>query len=189
MINRTRHSTSKFRIDDMMMLNSKHIKIIKFNNFLNYKNFDFFKIIRAINNTTYELKLFDSIKNIFSIFHSWFLYLNNNVSLNEQIQKLSKFINIIKKNEWFVDEIVNFKIKNRRNNFVTYEKNCLQYRIKFVDDKNEIKIQRRKWQNYTNAKNVSYLIVDFHHKYSNRFELHVTFIRFNDWILLKKQNQ
>ena len=69
-INRVKYSIFEFRIDDIIMLNFKNIKTIKFNDFLNYKNFDSFKIIRVINKIVYKFEFFDSMKNIFSIFHS-----------------------------------------------------------------------------------------------------------------------
>ena len=46
------------------MLNVKNIKINRSNEFINYKNIHFFKIIKFINNITYELKLSKKI-NIF----------------------------------------------------------------------------------------------------------------------------
>ena len=41
----------------MIMLNVKNIKINRLSKSLNYKNINFFQIIRIINNIIYELKL------------------------------------------------------------------------------------------------------------------------------------
>ena len=70
-INRDRHSTSKFRVNDMIMLNVRFQKITRFNASLNYKNLSFFKIIKIYHiNNAYKLNLLATMKNIFSIFHS-----------------------------------------------------------------------------------------------------------------------
>ena len=50
------------------MLNSRNIKITRLNKSLNYKNLELFKIIRAINNIAYKLKLSNEI-NVYSMFH------------------------------------------------------------------------------------------------------------------------
>ena len=60
---------SKFRNNNLIILNNKNIKIVKLNKSLNYKDLKSFKTIRKINNITYELKLSKSKKNIFLIFH------------------------------------------------------------------------------------------------------------------------
>ena len=51
-----------------MMLNNKNIKINRSSKFLNYKNLDFYKIIKVINNMIYKLKLSKRI-NFFFVFH------------------------------------------------------------------------------------------------------------------------
>ena len=56
-------------MNDIIILNSRNIKIIRLNKSLNYKNLELFRIIRVINNIVYELELSDEI-NIYSIFYS-----------------------------------------------------------------------------------------------------------------------
>ena len=53
----------------MIILDSRNIKIIQPNKFLNYKNLGSFRIIRVINNIVYELELSEEI-NIFFVFYS-----------------------------------------------------------------------------------------------------------------------
>ena len=53
----------------MIMLNNRNIKIIKSNKSLNYKNFDFFKIIKIYENSIYKLKLFTLMKKLHLVFH------------------------------------------------------------------------------------------------------------------------
>jgi len=52
------------------MLNLKNINIVKLNKFLKYKNANFYKIVRVINNHVYKLKLLESIKLIYLVFHT-----------------------------------------------------------------------------------------------------------------------
>ncbi len=60
--------SSVFKKEDIIMLDSRNIKTSRSNKSLNYKNLEPFKIVRTINNMTYELKLLDDI-NIFSVFY------------------------------------------------------------------------------------------------------------------------
>ena len=66
------------------MLDSRNIRIIRSNKSLDYKNLKLFKIIKAINNMTYKLKLSDEI-NVYLVFHLQLLYLDNSDSLFKQI--------------------------------------------------------------------------------------------------------
>ena len=70
-INRDRHLTSKFRVNDTIMLNVRFQKITRFNESLNYKNLNFFKIAKIYHkNNVYKLNLLATMKNIFLVFHS-----------------------------------------------------------------------------------------------------------------------
>ena len=53
----------------MIILNKRNIKTIYFNKLLNYKKYKLFKIIKALNNFVYKLKLLTSINNIYLIFY------------------------------------------------------------------------------------------------------------------------
>ena len=64
------------------MLDNRSIKITRPNKFLDYKNLDPFKIIRAINNIAYKLELSEGI-NIYPVFYPWLLYLDNSDSLSK----------------------------------------------------------------------------------------------------------
>lgn len=56
------------------MLNAQNICISYANTLLDYKNLRFFKIVRTINNSTYQLELPQSMSNIFPIFYSWLFH-------------------------------------------------------------------------------------------------------------------
>ena len=64
------------------MLDNRNIKTTRSNKFLNYKNLNPFKIIRAINNMIYKLELSENI-NIYAVFYLWLLYLDNSDSLSK----------------------------------------------------------------------------------------------------------
>ena len=55
-------------INDMIMLNSRNIKIVKLNKSFDYKNFESFKIIKS-HELIYELKFSISMKRLYFIFH------------------------------------------------------------------------------------------------------------------------
>ena len=112
-INVRRHFVFEFRINDKIMLNFRFITTMRFNKFLNYKNFEFYIIKKIINNVVYQLNLSESIKSIFSIFHFWLLYLNTSNSLFEQHELNSSLI-IIKKIEWKLKKIVDFKLNHKK---------------------------------------------------------------------------
>ena len=84
-INRKRLLALVFKINDIIILNSRNIRITRLSKLLDYKNLKPFRIIRVINNIICELELPKGM-NIYSIFHSWLLYINNSDLLSEQIQ-------------------------------------------------------------------------------------------------------
>ena len=61
----------------MIILDNKNIKIKRLSKSLNYKNLKSYKVIKVINNIIYKLNLLNEL-NIYLIFYSWLLYLNNN---------------------------------------------------------------------------------------------------------------
>jgi len=67
--NCNRIAISKFKVNNKIMLDTKNIAIAKLSKSLKHKNKSFYEIVKAINNYVYELKLFKSIKLIYSIFH------------------------------------------------------------------------------------------------------------------------
>ena len=169
------------------MLNFKNIKTIKFNNFLNYKIFDSFKIIRIINKIVYELEFFDSMKNIF--FDVSFMI----VSFERQRlvwQSNTRFVRIHQHNwrervirEW------NYQFKNKKSQERSryWSKKLFSVSNWFCRWQRKIKIQRRKWQIFIDVKNVLYFVVDFHHKYFDKSKSHVIFQKLDDWISLSKK--
>ena len=83
---------------DIIILNVR-FQITRYQNkSFDYKNLNSYYVIRKINNITYKLKLFITITKIFSIFYSWLLYFNNDISLRNQKTTTSKSIKS-KKNE------------------------------------------------------------------------------------------
>ena len=62
-------STLKFKVKNMIMLNVKFQITCRQNKILNFKNLGFYRIIRKIDNITYEFKLSKTIKDVFSVFH------------------------------------------------------------------------------------------------------------------------
>ena len=56
-VNAHRAFAFEFKINNIIMFDARYIKIMRFNKNFDYKNLNFFKIIRMIDNCVYELKL------------------------------------------------------------------------------------------------------------------------------------
>ena len=180
-VNAHRAFASKFRINDMIMLNVRYLKIMRSNKSFDYKNLKSFKVIRIINNCAYELKLFQTMNECFLVFHSWLLHLDDdNSMLDQQDTTSSSVATDINEDLWEIDEMLDSKIDKRKNDLTTKTKNCLRYRMKWTN-RNNLNITFD-WYIYTNLKTISYLMIDFHYKYSKKNDLHEFFVRFEDWI-------
>ena len=177
--NRNKHFVSKFRINDMMMLNARHLIIIKSNRKLDYRNLNSFKIIRAIDNNAYELKLSEIMNEMFPVFHSWFLHFENNNLMSEQKDHEPASVATDAQEKLYdVEKILNSKIDKRMNDSNTKRKDCLCYKIRWMNwERNN---QKFEWYRYTDIQ-VFNLLTNYHHKYSERAESHRTFVRPDDW--------
>ena len=122
--NRNKYSTSKFRVENKVMLNAKYIKTMRSNNSLNHKNLDLYKITRAINNIVYELDLLEIMSNLFNVFHSWLLHLNDEKSFQNQMKKTSSRIEINEDIKWSIQKIIDSRINDRMNDSRTNIKEC-----------------------------------------------------------------
>ena len=114
------------------MLDARYQITTRFNKSLNYKNLDSFRVKRVIDNCVYKLKLSNAMQDIYSVFHSWLLHIDDNVSLQSQRESNAQFAFIDKKREvWYIDEILDFKIdKRRKNSIIEKLEECLKYKIK-----------------------------------------------------------
>ena len=68
--NRIKHFVSELKMNDMIMLNARFQKTTKLNKDFDYKNLKSFRIVRIVDNMIYELKFFEVMQSIFSVFHS-----------------------------------------------------------------------------------------------------------------------
>ena len=175
-----RASASKFRVNDMIMLNARYLKIMRLNKSLDYKNLESFRVVRMINNCAYELELSQIMKECFSVFHSWLLHLDDENFMFEQKNEQSASVATDNNEDlWEMNEILNFKIDKRMNNSATRIKSCLRYRVKWTDQNNLNTTSN--WYIYIDLKTASYLMIDFHHKYSNKTKSHAIFVQFANW--------
>ena len=179
-VNVHRTFASKFRMNDMIMLNARYLKIMRLNKNLDYKNLESFKVVRMINNCAYELELSQIIKKCFSIFHSWFLHFDDeNLMLEQKDEQSASVATNNNEDLWKMNEILNFKIDKRMNDSTTKTKSCLKYRVRWTNQNNLN--TTFDWYIYINLKTISYLMIDFHHKYSNKTKSHAIFVQFANW--------
>ena len=172
--NRHRLSASELRLDDLIMLNERNIKTARSNKSLDHKNMRSYKITRVINNSAYELRLPDSMKKVFPVFHPWLLHRFVDDPLPEQKQSSSPPIHTNDDDaNHDAKEILDFKIDKRRKDSVTGEKECLMYKIKYsgYDNDEDSSI----FQIYTDAADCPDLVVDFHYRYPNYVDPHASF--------------
>ena len=128
--NQKRLPASTFKVEDIIILDGRNIKIIRLNKLLDYKNLEPFRVSRAINNMVYKLKLPNNI-NVFSIFYFWLLHLNNSDPLLRQTYLLPLLIYIDKEgSNHYVNEVINSRINERRIDPLTNKKDYLIYKFK-----------------------------------------------------------
>ena len=184
-VNKRRHAASELRVGDKVMLDSRYISIIRPNRGLDYKNLGPFEVVRAINNSAYELDLPKSMEGVFSVFHPWLLHLKDGDSLPEQEDhEPDPIATDAEGNElWETEEILKFKIDMRMIDLESQQrgaKDCLCYYVKWVGWQQTN--QRPEWCKYIWVKIASHLIADYHHKYPDRAGSHHIFVRPEDWI-------
>ena len=173
------------KVNDMIMLNARFQKITRLNASLNYKNLSLFKIIKIYHiNNAYKLNLLATMKSIFSIFHSWLLHLENEISLENQHQIDLELIIIDNEFVYEIEEIIDSRINNKRNDLVIDRKKCLQYRIRWANYVNVNTIFV--WQIFIDVENVLVVVANFHHKYFDKSKSHDTFVRSKNWTFFEK---
>ena len=183
-INRDRHSTSKFRVNDTSMLNVRFQKITRFNASLNYKKLRFFKIAKIYHkNNIYKLNLLAIMKDIFLVFHSWLLHLDDDVFLKKQHQANLELIIIDYEFVYEIEKIIDSRMNNKRNDLVIDRKKCLQYRIRWANYANVNTIFV--WQIFIDVENAFAIVANFHYKYFDKSKSHDFFVRSTNWTFSK----
>lgn len=160
--NRKRQPAPAFKVGDMVMLDTRNIKTRRPSDSLDHKNLGPFKIVRAINNSAYELDLPSSMK-IFPVFHPWLLHLDGSDPLPGQVNPPPPPVATDDgEDAWKAIEIVDSTIDKRRKDPITGKKGCLMYKIKYkgYDDWNS----KPGWQIWTDAVGCTDLVTDYHYK-------------------------
>ena len=159
------------------MLNARNIKTKRPSKGLDYKNLGPFKIVRAISNSAYELKLPQSMKSVFPVFHPWLLHPAYDNPLPGQRQLPPPPLEIDERGDVDeVDEVLDSRIDRRRVDVNTGERGCLMYKLKFPGEE-----EPPEWQPYWDADGCDSLIADFHHKYPDKPGPHRSFLKPADW--------
>ena len=175
--NRRRQPAPEFRVGDRVMLDGRNIPTTRPNKSLDFKNLGPFTVIRAINNTAYELDLPQTLRGIFPVFHPWLLHLDNSDPLPGQQEPPPPPVHVDEGYAHYVaEEIIDSKIDKRRNDPVTGQRGCLMYKIKYkgFDDDPE-------WQPFQDTAQSADLVADFHHKYPEKEGPHGSFQTPEGW--------
>ncbi len=99
--------------------------------------------------------------NIHLIFHIFLLRKDFNNSHSEQIISSSSLVIIDEKEKYDVKNIINFRLIECHDN------KRLQYKVSWVKHSSD-----RKWYSIENFDNVKKKVIDYHARYSNKFESH-----------------
>jgi hypothetical protein len=183
-----RQPAPEFRVGDMVMLDARFQDTKRTSKGLDYKNLRPYPIVRAINNCAYELELPDAMKDIFPVFHPWLLHLEDSEPLPGQRPETPGPVAIEPEGDaWAIDEILQSRIDNRRNDPATRTKGCLMYKIRWQNFDNLNTTPT--WWMYTNLDQAPYAVADFHHQYPDMPGPHETFVRPEDWTPLTNQPQ
>ncbi len=136
-----------------MFLNKRNIITARLFKKLNDKMLNSFQIKDSVN-FFYKLKL-SNIMHIHDVFHSELLCFAVNDSLSDQKNESSKSIVINNKDEWEIDDILNFRRYRRQ----------LQYQVKWKNYDNDLN-----WYNADDDEfmNTQEMINNFHIKYSRK---------------------
>jgi hypothetical protein len=152
--NKKKNNSFEYKLNDMIWLFTKNIKIERSFRKLNHKWIKSYKIKRLSKNAC-QLNLSSSMK-IHDTFHISLLRLATTDFLIDQIQSSSFSIVVNDEEEYEINDILNSRYH--------YEK--LQYKVAWIDHFSD-----RKWYSTENFQNHSKKILnDYHRRYLNKLE-------------------
>jgi uncharacterized ubiquitin-like protein YukD len=169
--NKKRTFSSDYKLENMIWLFIKNIKIERSFKKLDYKWIDLYKIKKILKEAC-QLNLSQSMK-IHDTFHTFLLRLAVTNSLIDQIQLLSSSIVISD------DEEKKYEINDILNNRYHYDK--LQYKVVWIDH-----LLNRTWYSKENfQKHSKEILNDYHQKYSFKFESKLRLIVIIETIIIE----
>ncbi len=142
-----------YKIESKMFLNERNIITARSFKKLNDKMLNSFQITESVD-SFYKLKLSKTMR-IHDVFHSELLCSVVDDSLSDQKIESLRSIVINDKDEWEIDDILNFRRYRRR----------LQYRVKWKNYDNDLNWYNADDDEFMNAQE---MIDDFHIKYSRK---------------------
>jgi hypothetical protein len=158
--NKKRNSSFEYKLNDMIWLFTKKIKIERSFRKLNHKWIKSYKIKRLSRNAC-QLNLSSSMK-IHDTFHISLFRLATTDFLIDQIQSSSSSIVMNDEEEYEIDDILDSR----------YHYKKLQYRITWIDHSSD-----RAWYSTENFQNHSKKILnDYHRRYLSKFESNLRLI-------------
>jgi hypothetical protein len=155
-----RTSASEYKLEDMMWLFTKNIKIERSSRKLNHKWIESYKIKKILRDAC-QLNLSQSMK-IHNIFHTSLLRSVVTDSLTDQVQSSSPSIVVDEKKEYEMNDILNSR----------YHYDKLQYRIVWIDHSSD-----KAWYSKENfQKHSKEILNDYHRRYFSKLESNLRLI-------------
>ncbi len=142
-----------YKVKSKMFLNERNIVTARSFKKLDNKMLDSFINLDLVD-SSYKLKLSESM-HVHDVFHSDLLRSAVDDLLPDQKNELSDLIVINDKDEWKIDDILNFRWYQRQ----------LQYRVKWNDYDNDLNWYNADDDEFMNAQKI---VDDFHIWYSNK---------------------
>jgi hypothetical protein len=149
-----RTSASEYKLEDVMWLFTKNIKIERSSRKLDHKWIESYKIKKILRDAC-QLNLSQSMK-IHNIFHTFLLRSTVTNSLTDQVQPSPSPIVVDEKEEYEMNDILNSR----------YHYDKLQYRIVWIDH-----LSDRAWYSEENfQKHSKKILNDYHRRYFDKLE-------------------
>ena len=143
---------------------------------LDYKNLGLFEIVKIYNNTVYKLDLSSLMNGLYPVFHPWLLHLVDGNPLSGQVNAPLSLVTVdneVEIGEYYIKEILDFRIDGRRKDSFIGKKGYLMYKIKYLGY-NEYNTTPE-WQIFIDAVDLLDLVTDFYHRYLEKLGPHISF--------------
>jgi hypothetical protein len=181
--NDNRLPAPQFKVNDLVLLDTRNIRTTRPNQSLDHKNRGPFRIARVIDHMAYELELPPSMGRIHNVFHPWLLHLYENSPLPGQTldeEEPAEFNPEADDDmEYTVEAIIDCRINNAlkdphaKGRGKDKSRGLLQYMVKWADY--PLGDDNPSWEPYMNLTESSDLVFEYHQRHPGAPPIHKTF--------------